>query len=94
MVWVEISILWHCKAAGPTILPNSLLAWSEGLLSLLPRGRPPHPRGPDCMMLRALSHPLWARGCFSLDGESCLPLAPFQHSRVFLLKASGMLIKM
>lgn len=45
------------------------------------------------MMLRAFSHPLWARGCFSLDGESCLPLAPFQHSRVFLLKASGMLIK-
>ena len=83
MVWVEISILWHCKAAGPTVLPSSLLAWSEGLLSLLPPGHPPHPGSPDCTTLRAFSHPLWARGCFSLDEESCLPLAPFQHSRVF-----------
>ena len=81
MVWDEISLL-SGTAKPPGKQPfQTLLALPLKKLLL------PHWGGgiADLVALRASSHPPGLQ-LLPIGQESCLPLAPFQHSRVFLLK--------
>ena len=80
MVWDEISLL--SGTAKPPGKPpfQTLLALPLKKLLLPYLGG-----GANLVALRASSHPPGSQ-LLPIGQESCLPLAPFQHSRVFLLK--------
>lgn len=91
MVWVAISLF--SGTAKLPCEPSTRLAWDGRAPACCPRTPLPGPRRPRLDEVKSISPPLWTPCCFSLDQESCLPMALFQHSRVFLLKPSGVLIE-